>query len=179
MAHTIPGLSLWIGPPKDSDLYKKLDDIVGHFSSKLSSPKWAPHITLLGSVVATPEEAATKIKQAAASHGPFKVTLTELVTKDLFFQCVMAKSEETKELLELNAALRAVYPPPHSEPYWPHLSLVYGDLSAETKQNVIDEIKNNADWAGIVGSVVEVNVIELWNTEGPVENWKKVGEVTL
>ncbi|KAI9342617.1 2',3'-cyclic-nucleotide 3'-phosphodiesterase [Obelidium mucronatum] len=179
MANSIPGLSLWIGPPKGSVLDRKLNDIVSHFSSKLGTPKWGPHITLLGSVVATAEQATLKIQQAVQGRGSFKVPLVDLVTKDFYFQCVMAKAEETAELMSLNALLRTVYPPPHSEPYWPHLSLVYGDLDAKTKDQIVEEIKSNKEWSDIVGSVVEVSEIQLWNTEGAVDNWKLVGTVSL
>ncbi|KAJ3013627.1 UNVERIFIED_CONTAM: hypothetical protein HDU68_000619 [Siphonaria sp. JEL0065] len=178
MAETVAGLSLWISSPKGSDLDQKLNAIVEHFSKKLGTPKWSPHITLLGSIVATPEEAVSKIQDAVKHRGPLKITLTDIVTKNLYFQCVMAKAEESQPLLSLNAFLRTVYPPHQNEPYWPHLSLVYGDLDAETRNSVVEEIKANKDW-DIVGSVINVHVIEVWNTEGPVDGWKLVGQVQL
>ncbi|KAJ3065640.1 hypothetical protein HDU98_010965 [Podochytrium sp. JEL0797] len=174
----ITNLSLWIGPPKGSDLHTKLTAIIDHFSAKLGTPKWSPHITL-ASFQADPIEAAAKIAAATKNHGAFKVPLIDIVTKALFFQCVMAKADETEQLMSLNALMQTLYPLQHkNEVYWPHLSLVYGDLSADARKQVVDEIKANKEW-NIVGSVVEIETIGIWKIEGEVENWSLVGEVAL
>ncbi|KAI8617198.1 RNA ligase/cyclic nucleotide phosphodiesterase [Chytriomyces sp. MP71] len=178
MSGTIAGLSLWIGPPKGSKLDRALTEVVKHYSAELGTPVWEPHITLLGSVLASPEEALTTITDAVKDVTPFDVPLVDIVTKDFFFQCIMAKAAENNALMSLNASLRNLYPPPNNEPFWPHLSLVYGDLELDVKTRVCNEIKSNHDWS-IVGSVVHVEVIEIWRTEGPVDSWVKVGQVSL
>ncbi|KAJ3411563.1 hypothetical protein HDV05_002032 [Chytridiales sp. JEL 0842] len=92
-------------------------------------------------------------------------------------KCVMAKVEETKDLLSLNTHLRTLFPR-DEEPYWPHLSLVYGDLSDKVKTRIRDEIRANKAW-DVVGSDVFVDRIEVWNTQGQVPTWTKVGMVEL
>jgi hypothetical protein len=98
-------------------------------------------------------------------------------TANTIFQCVMAKVEETPELMSLNSTFRNVFPREEG-PYWPHLSLVYGDLGEDVRSRVQTEIKENKSW-DIVGSDVLVDCIEIWDTSGETHTWSKVGDVQL
>ncbi|KAJ3135042.1 hypothetical protein HK100_003097 [Physocladia obscura] len=177
-SHGIPGLSLWIGPPKGTALDNKLNATISKYISETGVAQWGAHITLLGSVIDSPEQAAARIADVVKINNikPFSVRLVDVVTKDLFFQSVVAKAEETPELMSFNNLLRNLYAPPSSENYWPHLSLVYGNVDAARKAEIVREI---LDEGGIVDEIVKVGVVEIWNTEGELADWKKVGSVIL
>ncbi|KAI8851166.1 2',3'-cyclic-nucleotide 3'-phosphodiesterase [Chytridium lagenaria] len=172
-----PGFSFWIGPPAGSKLDQNLVDIVNVYSNRLGTPKWQPHITLLGQITESYNEVEAKLTKLCKTVKPFKVHLTDIVIKDQFFQCIMAKVEETNEIMELNARVADVFPRPQAV-YWPHLSLVYGDLTNETKASVQAEIRES-ETCHIIGAEVEICTIEVWCTEGPVKSWYKMGEIRL
>ncbi|KAJ3214380.1 hypothetical protein HDU67_001713 [Dinochytrium kinnereticum] len=171
------GYSLWIGAPKESIIGQQLVDVVNEFGDRLGTPKWQPHITLLGQVTDPYPQLEKKLQSLCQNIKPFKVLLTDIVTRDLFFQCVMAKVEEASELMDFNRMVAEIFPRPDSI-YWPHLSLVYGDLTADLKASVQEEIRTSSKWS-IVGSMVEVKTVEVWSTEGPVHTWFKAGEINL
>ncbi|KAJ1552642.1 hypothetical protein HK405_010543, partial [Cladochytrium tenue] len=168
---------------------------------------WQPHITLLGMLRVPAADLLAKLQDVAKSTPPISVRLVDIVTKDLYFQacqnasyplsvalllhvfltsqcqCVMAKVEETPELMRLNAAVRdrLLPPPTEPEPYWPHLSLVYGDIPEATRAALRDEIAARGDWpaGGLLDAVVLVDRVQAWVTDGAPESWTLVGEVKL
>ncbi|KAJ3228681.1 hypothetical protein HDU81_005991 [Chytriomyces hyalinus] len=149
MSGFIPGLSLWLTPHQSTSMDSTLRAIIARYSSELNTPTFGPHVTLLGSILATPEETVARLTEAVKDVEVFEVALLDIVTKDQYFQCIMAKAEETRALMSLNAMLRSLFPAPNSvfanEKFWPHLSLVYGDLSADVRERVAREIQQKKD----------------------------------
>ncbi|KAJ3247916.1 hypothetical protein HDU78_002669 [Chytriomyces hyalinus] len=174
MSGFIPGLSLWLSPQHGSSMDSVLRAIITRYSSELGTPTWGPHITLLGSILATPEETVARLTEAVKDIEAFDVGLLDIVTKDQYFQCIMAKAEETPALMSLNAMLRSVFPAPNSafanEKFWPHLSLVYGDLSSDVRERVAREIQQQKD-ASSVPWTLAVREIEL-GARGFCSAWK-------
>ena len=85
-----------------------------------------------------------------------------------YYQCVFVDVAGDQELVrarDLAGSLFAVSTPAH---YRPHLSLIYGDVSVETRQRLAYEL----------GSSLRVDldacVLELWNVSGPVAGWSRV-----
>lgn len=55
----------------------------------------------------------------------------------------------------------------------PHLSLLYGDFSIETKREIIGRIGNTFT------DEFEASVLYLYQTAGEVSNWRKIKEFPL
>lgn len=53
---------------------------------------------------------------------------------------------------------------------------MYGDLPEDQKKKIAEDIKR--EW-NVVGSVVDVESIQIWDTSREVEEWQMVGEVRL
>ncbi|KAJ3352137.1 hypothetical protein HDU83_008320 [Entophlyctis luteolus] len=182
MATSIPGFSLWLAPPKGSELEGSLRAVIEHYSEETGAPKFDPHVTLLGSVVAqSAEDAAAAVAQVLRTHAPVDVRFTHIVTRDQYFQCVMAKVAETPELMQLHAALRAACPqpppgPPPPPPFWPHLSLVYGALDAPTRERIAADIaRQHPD---IPGARFLARNVEIWDTAyDDIAQWARVAVV--
>ncbi|KAI9359338.1 RNA ligase/cyclic nucleotide phosphodiesterase [Zopfochytrium polystomum] len=174
-----PGLSLWIGPPSSSPLATRLQAIVDKYANELGTPK----VILESGVTLDAAETARRLRDVASRTGPLKLQLTDIVVKDMYFQCVMAKVEESDSLMKLNRECVDILLPEQDrrEPYWPHLSLVYGNLSADMKARVQKELRALGRWdgGGVVGAVVEVASIDIWKTEGAPELWTMEGSVAL
>jgi hypothetical protein len=63
------------------------------------------------------------------------------------------------------------------ETYWPHLSLVYGNVPLETCHRIQTELCEMEP--PIVGRVMHVDRIEIWDTQGEPSQWTRVGSVQL
>jgi hypothetical protein len=98
-------------------------------------------------------------------------------------QCVMSKVKESTDLMTLNTEMRTLFPKRLGHDtgiYWPHLSLVYGDLSEEERLRIVKEIQANPVWsAAIVNAVFDVSEISIWFTGGVPAEWYRFGAINL
>lgn len=108
---------------------------------------------------------------------------------DKYYQCVLASTHRTESLTSLHDALVRGFghQPEDEEPrYFPHLSLVYGDLTIERKNNIISHClargiahqkENEVGVNGVVG--FKASQILLVTTKGPTATWTVLGKVDL
>lgn len=72
-----------------------------------------------------------------------------------------------------------------SRPYMPHVSLLYSDLDAVQAQAVIDHLELSGEFhrnpqfsmQGI--KAITFDTIELWNCNGPVEEWARLRSLPI
>lgn len=131
-------------------------------------PVFHPHITVAFWNRSVPmeriDEAATEL---AASLAPFDVTFTRAAKGNIFFQCVYALCDPAPPLVDANAAIQRRFGMRYA--YMPHLSLAYGDVAEGDKDGLVAALAPRVD-----GRVVPVDRLELWDTSGPVEAWRRV-----
>lgn len=172
-----------------------------HDLSRRSSPPtipFAPHATLLSSSIIGPSASLEDIEYIVADVA-HSLSLKRVVCKfdkleagEQFFQCVYVKlqKEESEGLLELHSALRKAFgdtSDPEGTSYFPHMSLVYGDLPMEERRKIIEDMYNSreastlenghAQVAGI--SQFEVTDVQIVRTVGKSDEWEIVATVPL
>ncbi|KAK3615621.1 hypothetical protein LTR56_026479 [Elasticomyces elasticus] len=190
----MPGSSLWLVPPEDSELYKAIDNLVNQRLPSIytnASPKrFSPHVTLTSDTIsdyADPQEWLDSIslprEDALAS---LVVTIKDVQVGKPFFRKLTMACTKTVELcglaghcrvagvegVEQEAADKWV-----DESYSPHCSLMYSDVSeshvAEKLTEVIDAIQDakqqNADSKTTTGGS-----IWLVPTFKAIDDWKPV-----
>lgn len=76
------------------------------------------------------------------------------VTGDRFYQCVLAALFPAPSLLALHESLLAAFslPIPSPPTYFPHLSLVYADLTPEQKAQIIADLILAGDVVDLEGA---------------------------
>jgi 2'-5' RNA ligase len=130
--------ALWIIP--EGQIYQDLKMLVDDLSQQYSTPPFEPHITVLGRVSASDSRLMTKISQLSGLIRRFKVNLVSVEALDEYFRCLFIKVEESKELTDLRVFANKIFAIKDQTPYAPHVSLVYGNLPAGTKKQIITEI---------------------------------------
>jgi len=164
------GISLWLVPPVQDR--EKLQSVISTISSNHNSPKFEPHITLVSLPPASSIPTLGNMKS-------FGVTFLPVAAGHTFFQSVLIPIPASAELLDLRVSTCDTLKVPF-QPYFPHLSLYYGDVSNEERETIIEELHKegitqigtdgNTRVAGIQGFKVE----ELWvvRCEGKPEEWE-------
>lgn len=163
--------SLWLLP-----VGKTRDDlqrIIADFSRKYSTPRFEPHVTLIGEIQAPAPVVKSQTENLATLLEPFKIRLREVAYLDRYFRCVFIKAEKTNALIDAHSKACAVLDHGDDEDYMPHLSLVYGNLAPSTKRRVVQEIEN------VLLVDFEVKDIHLYNTGGQPEAWHRILRVRL
>ena len=111
----MPGSSLWLVPPEDSELYKTVHDlIINQFPSVYPiaiPPHFAPHITLTSGINERDAESSDPQKWLDGITFPdlkdLKVAIQDVEVGSVFFKKVTMKCEKTADLSELAATCRA------------------------------------------------------------------------
>ncbi|KAK0560144.1 hypothetical protein OC861_006394 [Tilletia horrida] len=172
-----------------------------------SSPQFHPHVTLLagfdpavhGDAEAIWKKTTAKVAEwqhnrqsATASPSPLVATIQEVTTRNMYFQCILAALHKEESLLGLNSALREEFDLDSTQPpYYPHLSLAYGDLSPEQIQSTIEQLTQEkvfqrTSTGASIGvepaaqlETLHLGTVELWDCEGPPEKWRQIKALTL
>ena len=88
--------SVWAVPPDDvAARLKKLMDSLG---SEFGGPKFEPHITVVGAVSLTPEEAVEKFRSACEGRKAYTATVDRVATGPFSYQGVFLLIHPTTEV---------------------------------------------------------------------------------
>ena len=159
--------SLWLVPKGDAG--KTLQTLITKLAAAHQAPTFVPHMTLVANIFADAAELEAvkgQVRACANALESFTVRLTEYGYLDEEFRCLY--------LMAQSAALPAVYaqaagmfPQIHSEHFqaMPHLSVLYGNYPASTKQAIIAENP-------LPTLTFTVDALDLYLTNSPTENWQ-------
>ena len=166
------GYSLWLIP--DSKNCELLGKIISQASQTYGTPSFEPHITLIGelaisdraSVIAKTEKLVTKLSELHAN-------LNSVNQTDHFFMSLFLTAEQENNLNIANTHAREIFMRQGDPKFFPHLSLVYGDLSGDAKAEISSKI------ADILPLSVQLDKLRLIRSEGETRDWYSVREYYL
>lgn len=164
------GYSLWIMP--DGKIRDRLAGIISRLSVKYDGPFFEPHITVAGSVRESEEKVVNKVKELASSVKPFSVKLGSVGTEDNYFRSFFVRVQENREIMDLNRTAGKILGVNGKE-YKPHLSLFYGDVPVQLKEEMMTQTGRE------LNIEFDVRSIHLFRTEGEAGDWKRVGVFPL
>jgi 2'-5' RNA ligase len=159
------------GPERD-----RLARAIAELASGYRGPVFTPHVTLAGVTEAEPDAVAGVLAGVTAGVAPFEVRLTEVGHEPVFFRSLYLRAEPSARLTALHeAAERALALAP--EPYRPHLSLLYANLSEDAKPAI-------AAGLGLLGVAlpvtIRVDAAEVWGDfRADAGRWRRLARVPL
>jgi 2'-5' RNA ligase len=164
------GYSLWLVPNTQSELYAELARCINDMAEASGGPAFVPHATLLGGIEGDADAVLNKCARLAQILTPYEIELDELGSNGIYFQILFSRVHQTAPVMRANEHARHEFE--SQAGYFPHLSLAYGDFAPEKVQELMRDIKSQHP--GIIGSKFLVGEIELWSTEGTVQDWRKI-----
>ena len=120
--------------------FNKYSDLINSLSNKYKTPSF-PHITLVEKVEAEEDELIEKVGAIAQILNKVEVEVFGMNFSNTINQCVFAQIKMSPQLLSLYIKLAEALQYPNKSPFFPHMSLVYGDFSPEEKSNIAKQIK--------------------------------------
>lgn len=163
--------SIWLMPR--GDIYAKLSEQISKLSHQYSTPDFQPHVTLIGNIVLTEEEALIKASELSSRIMPFEVRFTKVECLQNYFRSLFFRIEETEHIMDANMIARSLFNQELSAKYMPHLSLMYSNFDFRKKRDIIKSIPNISKLIFLVKS------IHIFSTNGEPQDWYRVREFDL
>ncbi|KAK6264554.1 hypothetical protein QUC31_012726 [Theobroma cacao] len=170
--------SVWALPPEDVRV--RVKKLMEGLRSEFGGPQFEPHVTVVGAISLTADDALAKFRSACDGLKAYTATVERVATGTFFYQCVFLLLHPTREVVEASAHCTGHFGYKSSTPYMPHLSLLYADLTEEEKKKV-QEKANILDES--IGSLsFQISRLALYKTDTEdktLKSWEKVAECNL
>ncbi|MDP8219327.1 MAG: hypothetical protein P9M03_11455 [Candidatus Theseobacter exili] len=160
--------ALWLMPA--GSVNKTLAQLISNISKQFNAPVFEPHVTLLGGLKSIHNPLKNKAENLVSELSKFNVYLTEPEFSDSYFQCLYYKVKATRQIISVYETAFGIFcPAKKMGSFFPHLSLLYGNISQDKKQEILKNFKSNQ-------FVFNVQSIYLVSIDGDPEDWKIVKE---
>jgi 2'-5' RNA ligase len=163
--------AVWLMP--SGQLYDRLARVIFELSRKYGTPAFEPHVTLLAHIPGTEDTVASRCEQLANRIEPYVVRLTRLDRLNEYYRCLFVRVLETPAVVEANSEACQVFEVQKAQPYMPHLSLLYGDFSEVTKNEIVEGLRESWDLE------FSVDRFHLIDGRGGPTDWRRVKEFAL
>lgn len=169
-ATTLTGYHLFLIPPRHDQ--GQIYDLMKKLSEEFPTPSFIPHVTLHGPIYLPLEELVQRLEKHR-----FKRPLLRMEgvgESDFYWRCVYLIMQQSEDLMQLNQMCRAEFGIVYDEPYFPHLSLVYGIEDAQVRAAIKNRVRfeEEVSWVAEEIAVMEV-------TDKTPEEWEVVAKIKL
>lgn len=152
-------LALWLVPP--TTRRSEYATFIDALADRYGTPRFVPHVTLLTEVPSCDE---TQLRELAESCRGIELQPRGLATFDDYYRALVVQFDLTDGLARArDVATRAFRA--DAGAYEPHLSLMYGDVSAEVRE----EARRSIEATAFPPFVPEV--LQLVDCVGPPDRW--------
>jgi len=159
--------SLWLQP--DVDITYRLQGYIDKLSTKYETPVFEPHVTLLGGLRSTETELLSLAETLASSLRPFELKLTKAGYTEHYYQSLFIHIKKSSSLMEAHSLSCRLFDCDPKKKYMPHLSLLYGELSQNEKERILNIIGRE------FYTPFTVKSLDLIKSDGKPKDWEKVG----
>lgn len=168
---SVKGHSIWLVPSQpEFDQYHKS---IGDLARSASSPAFTPHITLLGQIPGDVTWIKAQTEELFSDVHRFKLSLTHVGMFDTHYRSIILHVKGSPRLEELYTQSLQLYSQGKSEPFVPHLSLLYSDLLESEKIALMKPLTLE------LPQIVSINEAVLMETRGGPQDWREVARYTL
>lgn len=163
--------SLWLSP--EHRAAANLRRTIARLSRRLGTPRFEPHVTLLGGITLRDKESYAMAERLARKLTATSLAIVGVAHESKYFRCVVLEVERSAPLRRAHARARRLFHPAAKNSFSPHVSLVYGRLRPERRERVAGDV------ASFVGARIPVEALELVETAGHPRAWRTAGRFPL
>lgn len=164
-------ISLWLMPATASR--QTLAGLIADGCRRFEGPRFAPHVTLVGSVRLENTSIEAAMGRLAARVASFDAEVSEPAESSDYYRCCYLRLAPNRELLRARESAVVEVNGFPGEGYEPHVSLVYGDLSEAQRKAWLTYVD------GRYPSTLRLDAMEAWNTTGPAWHWSCLARARL
>lgn len=163
------GYTLWLMPK--GEVYNNFFNLIKKLAREYQGPLFVPHVTLLGEIELSKEEIIKRTKILVQNQKSFPIVLKQIAYEEFFFRALIVLAQISEPLQKLHERAKKIFEM-NIPAYMPHLSILYGEYTLETKKKIISEIGKNQEAAFEIDRVFLIK-------GGEVKNWKIIEAFTF
>lgn len=169
--------SLWLVP--SGAQYDSLHQLMCELAARYPSHCFVPHVTVVGEVKGSLEEATRRARALARRTGPLEARLTTIAwAPDEYYRAFYLVVEETPAFTKLYEDTCEIAGKCHRRPY--HLSLLYTDKLSDQEKVAIRDSLYAARGGPAFGMPIRITRLLMCSTSGlPPEQWTCPAEIRL
>lgn len=166
-----PRYALWL--PLPDAARARYGELIRRLSERCATPAFGPHVTLLGGLGGEERVLTQQTQRLAETLAPFDIRLLEAAYRDEYHRALFVEVALSQPLHAARAAARQAFERRLDEGFYPHLSLLYGDVSGREKEAILDGTGRYFDeW-------VRIDCIALWRVDGAPAAWRAAATCRL
>lgn len=169
------GYSLWLVPDRESAMYQLLAESIREIARQYGTPVFEPHVTLLGGISGELEEVRQKTRRLARMLSSYALQLGSIGSHGTYFQILFSRVTQSEDVMAAGRHARDLFEVGEGT-YFPHCSFAYGNLSEADLKSLRASLESKTVLGGVTFTV---QTVELWRTEGSVEEWHQVESFLL
>ena len=158
---------LWLMPQKE--MYDEFQKIIQDLSETYGTPAFEPHVTLVSGLNGNDNAFVEKIDAFVRGKHKFSVTAKNIDYAHGFLTALFLNIQNNPAIDQINAQGCEHLKPFGQDPYRPHLSLLYGDITSQEKKRIIADLN-------LAGKVITFDKIKLIKGHSDVEQWRIIRE---
>jgi 2'-5' RNA ligase len=152
---------------------ERFQAIIDALSTRCGAPVFEPHITLLSGFTGDEKTLIAQARALALDIEPLELHLGQAKCLDEYYRCLFVEVALSRQLAYARDAAMRRFTPPTSAPFYPHLSLLYGDLPATKKEKLLDAIGRRFD------EELRIEQLVLIAAPGAPDSWRRVELLAL
>lgn len=166
--------SVWLMP--DAAWGGEFQTIVDDLASRFSTPRFQPHLTLIGGQPFDREDLKRRLVPAVTGAAQLSRPILDVVTGDAFFRSFYALFGVEGGLGDLRRHVNVAVLGSDPGRFMPHVSLLYGAVAPEPKAAAAAEVRT-----ALAGRMVTFDRIEIVRSgdDVPIEDWESVAAFAL
>ena len=163
---------LWLTP--EGVARERIAALIVQLSKQCGSPRFEPHVTLLGGIEGEEFIICEQTKALAQSLQPIDITLLESACEDSYFRSLYFNVKETSEIFDAHHRAMRLFCIIPQISFQPHLSLLYGLFSLQVKETIIKSLPHDLPNSFAVSKIQLIRA----DSEHPA-NWRAILEIQM
>ncbi len=162
----LEGYALWAISAEP--LASRLKSILHTLSHQYNTTLFPPHITILSVKVGDKEQLKAHCKALANSFSSFDICFDKIGESDSVYRCLYLLPNQSDDLYNLHNCAKRILSLNEPDNYFPHLSLIYGAIPQQEKENVKKVLQQILPLEGTINSLA------LWSINETPEQWREL-----
>ena len=164
-------VSFWLIPSEEDRAF--FQEIIDTLSQEYDAPAFTPHVTIYSGEYAPDETPASLIEKATQGVQSFSLRVDNILYTDEFTKTLFVQFHASGILSQISEILRSSSRKPSDFALNPHLSLIYKQMSEETKKNLTTSLTLPKSEV-VFNEVRAISTPDKVQVREDVESWKVI-----